>query len=110
VRTQEDKDRNSKNGYNENALGNIELFKKSYETLTYAGKIVINDFLVNNELSGPRFSLLFRVMMLVMNPKAGVYRFKEYKNWLSEVGFKEINIYHPIPNTYEDVAIIMGNK
>jgi len=49
-------------------------------------------------------------MMLVMNPKAGVYRFKEYKNWLTEAGFKEINIYHPIPNTYEDVIIIMGNK
>ena len=48
--------------------------------------------------------------MLVMNPKGGVYSFKEYKNWLSEVGFKEINIYQPFPNTYEDVTIIIGNK
>ena len=96
--------------HHEDALGNIELFKKAYKTLVFGGKIIINDFLVNDEYTGPRFSLLFRVMMLIMNPKGGVYSFKEYKNGLSEVGFKEMNIYQPIPNTYEDVAIIMGNK
>ena len=96
--------------HHEDNIGNMKLFKKAYETLVSSGKVVINDFFVNNEYTGPRFSLLFRVMMLVMNPKGGVYSFKKYKNWLSEVGFKNIVIYNHIPEAYEDVAIIIGNK
>ncbi|HDD35205.1 MAG TPA: methyltransferase domain-containing protein [Candidatus Desulfofervidus auxilii] len=96
--------------HHEDPLGNMELFKKAYKTLVFGGKIIINDFFVNDNYSSPRFSLLFRTMLLVMNSKGEVYRFKEYKEWLNVAGFKDIEIYHPIPKTYEDVAIIIGHK
>lgn len=96
--------------HHEDTSGNMNLFKRAYKILVSGGRVAVNDFLVNNEHTGPPLSLLFRVMMLAMNPKGGVYSFEEYKSWLTKAGFKEITVYNPIPETYGDTAIIMGEK
>ena len=54
------------------------------------GQIIIHDFMLNSNLTHPRFAALFSVHMLVYTKKGRVYSVKEYADWLTEAGFNNI--------------------
>jgi len=75
---------------------NLKLFKKVYETLNPEGKIIIQDFILTEDKTSPRFGAVFALNMLV-NTKAGSsYSKPEYIYWLSSTGFKDIDLM-PLP-------------
>jgi 3-hydroxy-5-methyl-1-naphthoate 3-O-methyltransferase len=86
------------NGYDIATLGHIlhsegeersrELLKKTFGALKSGGTIVIAEWLVNDERTGPADSLMFAVNMLVNTDQGDTFSFNEIKSWLEEAGFK----------------------
>jgi ubiquinone/menaquinone biosynthesis C-methylase UbiE len=96
--------------HHEDGPGNIALFRKAFDALVSGGQVVIHDFVVNNNRTGPPFPLLFAVYMLAINPRGGSYSFEEYKVWLREANFKTPTLHTQIPRIYEGPAIIIARK
>ncbi len=63
------------------------LLKKTFGALAPGGTIVIAEFLVNAERTGPPSGLFFAVNMLVNTDEGGTYSFEEISSWLEEAGF-----------------------
>jgi SAM-dependent methyltransferase len=63
---------------------------KVFQALAPGGTIVIAEFLVNNERTGPVGSLLFAVNMLVNTDKGDTFSFEEISSWLRDAGFTNI--------------------
>lgn len=66
------------------------LFQKSIEALSRNGTIVVKDFFVNEDRSGPEYAVLFAINMLVATQKGNTYTESEVSGWLAECGFKDI--------------------
>ena len=67
---------------------NKMLVKRVYDALAPGGTILIKDFIVENDRSGPAFSLIFALHMLVHTPAGGTYSFDEVKAWTDAAGFQ----------------------
>jgi len=67
---------------------NKSLLKKIYTCLPKGGVLIINEFLLNKEKTGPLFSALFSLNMLINSDDGNSYNEDEIKNWLADVGFE----------------------
>ncbi|MBJ8338107.1 class I SAM-dependent methyltransferase [Antrihabitans sp. YC3-6] len=76
---------------------NAEIFAKVRDALAPAGTFVICDFVVDDDLSGPPFPLLFASEMLVKSKNGGTWRRGDYVAWLEKAGFGDIT-FHPTPS------------
>jgi precorrin-6B methylase 2 len=63
------------------------LLKKVFHALAPGGTIVIAEFLVNADRTGPVNGLFFAVNMLVNTDNGDTYSFEEISHWLSDAGF-----------------------
>jgi SAM-dependent methyltransferase len=66
------------------------LLAKTFQALNSGGTIVIAEFLVNSDRTGPVNGLLFAVNMLVNTERGNTYSFEEISSWLGEAGFLEM--------------------
>lgn len=86
---------------------NKKLFKKIYDSLNPGGRMMMQDFILNEDKTSPRFGAVFALNMLV-NTKAGSsYSQTEYGNWISEAGFKNSELV-PLPGPTD--MIIAGKN
>jgi len=69
---------------------NTKLLKKVYDSMLQGGKIIIRDFLLNRNKTGPLMGNLFAVNMLINTEEGNAYTYSEMKAWLKETGFTEI--------------------
>jgi ubiquinone/menaquinone biosynthesis C-methylase UbiE len=97
-------------GYDVATLGHIlhsegeersrQLLKKTFRALKSGGTIVIAEWLVNDDRTGPPPTLMFAVNMLMNTEKGDTFSFNEIKNWLEDIGFKKVRKLktpHPSP-------------
>ena len=63
------------------------LIKKTFDALAPGGTIVIADWLVNEDRTGPPQSLLFAVTMMVNTDEGDTFSFGEISQWLGDAGF-----------------------
>jgi precorrin-6B methylase 2 len=63
------------------------LIKKTFKALAPGGTIVIAEFLVNENRTGPLNGLVFAINMLVNTDSGGTYSFEEISSWLRDAGF-----------------------
>ena len=63
------------------------LLKKVYEALATGGTIAIQEFLVNDDRTGPPNGLIFAVNMLVNTEHGDTYSVREIGSWLEHAGF-----------------------
>ncbi len=63
------------------------LLAKTFRALASGGTIVIAEYLVNPDRTGPLNGLLFAVNMLVNTEDGDTYSFEEIVGWLREAGF-----------------------
>lgn len=63
------------------------LIAKVFDALARGGTIVIAEMLVNEERTGPPFSTIFGVNMLVNTERGDVFSFGEISRWLKDAGF-----------------------
>ncbi len=84
---------------------NISLLRKSKAALNPGGRVVVQEFPINESRTAPPNSALFSVNMLVATKNGRCYTPKEMKKWLADSGFKKINVKN-LPET----IIVEGTK
>jgi hypothetical protein len=79
---------------------NTQNFRRFHAVLKPGGMLVVNDFVLEDDRSGPPFPLIFHANMLVRTEQGGVYRAEEYRSWLRTAGFSEVRfVKTPTPAT-----------
>lgn len=73
---------------------NIALFTKLRDALKPGGTLVINDYIVDDDRTGPPFPLLFASEMLLKSKQGETWRRTDYQTWLTKSGFEDIT-FHP---------------
>jgi ubiquinone/menaquinone biosynthesis C-methylase UbiE len=68
----------------------LHILEKSRSVLNSGGRIVIQEFYIDNSKTRPLSNALFSVNMLVNTDFGRCYSPKEIKGWLIKVGFKDI--------------------
>ena len=66
------------------------LLKRVFEALGPGGTIAIQEFLVNDDRTGPPQGLIFAVNMLVNTDNGNTYSVKEIGEWLKSAGFVNV--------------------
>ena len=94
----------------ESPAGNQELFRKAYRALTPGGFFVVNDFLPNEERTGPSFALRFSVYTLTHTPEGECWTLSQYTEWLKRAGFSSLQTHADIPNTFPGTTLIVAEK
>jgi ubiquinone/menaquinone biosynthesis C-methylase UbiE len=94
----------------ESPKGNQELFRKAYDALKPGGKFVVNDFLPNEERTGPTFALRFSVYTLTHTPEGECWALSQYSDWLKTAGFNSIQTHSDIPKTLPGTTLIVAQK
>lgn len=79
--------------------GNRAIVRKCFDALESGGTLIIKDFLVNNDRTGPAFSLIFALRMLLMTDEGDTYTFDEVASWTRDAGFAEGKIVDLTPQT-----------
>jgi ubiquinone/menaquinone biosynthesis C-methylase UbiE len=82
--------------HQETPQSNLEIFRKFRKALKPGGTLLISDFVLNDDRSGHPFSLTFSSMMVLHTKGGTTYRQKDYHDWLTEAGFRNISI-EPTP-------------
>lgn len=68
-----------------------EMITKAYKSLTSGGRIIIHEFILNNDRSGPLFPALFSLNMLVGTDDGRAYTEEELFDMLQAAGFGNIS-------------------
>lgn len=76
--------------HSEGSTKSQALLKKVFEALKPGGTVVIAEFLVNAERTGPPGSLIFAVNMLVNTEHGDTFSFEEISAWLDAAGFVDV--------------------
>jgi len=83
---------------------NLSLFRRSRQALAPNGRLVMQDFILNPEKTGPQHAALFALNMLVSTDAGATYTEAEYTRWMKEAGFGDVR---PI-NLAGPSALIVG--
>jgi ubiquinone/menaquinone biosynthesis C-methylase UbiE len=94
----------------ESPKGNQELFQKAYGALKPGGRFVVNDFLPNDERTGPTFALRFSVYTLTHTPEGECWTLSQYADWLTAAGFTSIESHGDILNTLPGTTLVIADK
>ena len=76
---------------------NVAIFAKVRGALKSGGTFVINDYIVEDDRSGPPFPLIFASEMLLKSKQGGTWRRADYHAWLVEAGFEHVS-FQPTPS------------
>jgi len=63
------------------------LLAKTFRALAPGGTVAVQEFLVNQDRTGPMNGLLFAVNMLVNTDTGSTWSFEEISSWLTDAGF-----------------------
>ena len=94
----------------ESPQGNQDLFSVAHRALKPGGLFVINDWLPDEERTGPTFVLRFSVYTLTHTPAGECWTLSEYTRWLNEAGFASIQSHADIPDTMPGTTLVIADK
>ena len=77
--------------HQESPDSNVAVLAKFRKALKPGGTLVVSDFIVEDDRSGPPFALLFASCMLLTTEHGSTWSKAEYQSWLVEAGFEEIS-------------------
>jgi SAM-dependent methyltransferase len=76
---------------------NVAIFAKVRDALKPGGTLVICDYIVGDDRSGPPFALVFASEMLLKSKRGGTWRRADYQAWLAKAGFEDVS-FRPTPS------------
>ncbi|MGW7081803.1 methyltransferase [Streptomyces sp. NPDC054866] len=85
--------------HQEGPEGNVEVFTRLREALKPGGAVVICDYVVDDDRSGPAFPLIFASEMLLKSQQGGTWRQSDYRDWLVKAGFEDVSFHSAPPAT-----------
>jgi precorrin-6B methylase 2 len=68
------------------------LMKKTFAALVPGGTIVVPEFIMNEDRSGPMTSVYFSMSMLVQSDDGAAFSLRELCEWLREAGFTDMRL------------------
>jgi SAM-dependent methyltransferase len=77
--------------HQEGPADNVAIFAKVRGALKPGGTLVINDYIVDDDRSGPPFPLIFASEMLLKSKQGGTWRRADYRAWLAKAGFEDVS-------------------
>jgi hypothetical protein len=69
---------------------NVDIFGRLRDALRPGGTLVLNDYVVDDDRSGPPFPLIFGSEMLLKSKHGGTWRRADYRGWLTKAGFTDV--------------------
>jgi SAM-dependent methyltransferase len=69
---------------------NRALIRKAAEALASGGQVVVQDFIVDEDRTGPPFAALFALNMLVGTGAGDTYTESEVRQWMEEAGLRHV--------------------
>jgi (2Fe-2S) ferredoxin/SAM-dependent methyltransferase len=69
---------------------NRDLLRRAVKALAPGGRVVVQDFILENDKTGPRTAALFALNMLVGTAGGSTYSEEEYAEWLRGAGCGEV--------------------
>jgi (2Fe-2S) ferredoxin/predicted O-methyltransferase YrrM len=69
---------------------NRDFLKRCFAALAPRGRVVIQDFILEPDKTGPKWAALFALNMLVGTQSGNTYNEAEYSAWLTEAGFEDV--------------------
>lgn len=76
--------------HGEGAEATRRLIDRGFRALRAAGHILIAEFVPDDDRSGPVMPLIFALHMLALTEYGDTFTFAEYRNWLTDAGFKDV--------------------
>jgi predicted O-methyltransferase YrrM len=70
---------------------NREIFRRARQALAPDGRLVVQDFILNPDKTGPQQAALFSLNMLVGTEAGATYSEHEYTSWMKAAGFAEVS-------------------
>jgi (2Fe-2S) ferredoxin/SAM-dependent methyltransferase len=84
---------------------NRSMFRKIRAALAPGGQVVVQDFVLDDDKTGPRTGALFALNMLVGTRHGSAYSGAEYCTWLSDTGFESAHMV-PLPGPTDLVVAV----
>jgi SAM-dependent methyltransferase len=78
---------------------NRRLMRRAFDALEPGGRLIVKDFLLDDDRSGPAFSLIFALHMLVNTGEGDTYRTSEVAQWTRDAGFEDAGEVELTPRT-----------
>jgi predicted O-methyltransferase YrrM len=69
---------------------NRAIIHRAHQALAPNGRLVVQDFILNPEKTGPQHAALFSLNMLVSTEAGASYSEPEYTHWMKAAGFTEV--------------------
>ena len=69
---------------------NQDIFRRAHSALAPNGRLVVQDFILNPDKTGPQQAALFSLNMLVGTSAGASYSEPEYTEWMKAAGFGEV--------------------
>src|SRR5260370_28430101 len=69
---------------------NRDIFRRAQQALAPNGRLIVQDFILNPDKTGPQQATLFSLNMLVNTEAAASYTEIEYTDWMKAAGFTEV--------------------
>jgi hypothetical protein len=85
--------------HQESPEANIEVFTRLREALTPGGTLLVCDYIVDDDRSGPAFPLVFASEMLLKSHHGSTWRQADYRDWLTKAGFEDVSFHSAPPAT-----------
>ncbi len=70
---------------------NRAIFRRARQALAPKGRLVVQDFILNPDKTGPQHAALFSLNMLVATDAGASYSELEYTHWIKAAGFNEVS-------------------
>jgi 3-hydroxy-5-methyl-1-naphthoate 3-O-methyltransferase len=69
---------------------NRDLFRRCFQALAPQGRVVIHDLILEEDKTAPKMAALFSLNMLVGTERGASYSEGDYRAWLAEAGFQDV--------------------
>jgi hypothetical protein len=78
----------------------MAIFARARRALRFGGTLVVSDYVVADDRSGPPYPLRFTAEMLVKSKHGATWRRADYQAWLAKAGFEDVSFHvTPSPST-----------
>ena len=76
--------------HGEGAEATRRLIERGFRALRAGGRLLIAEFVPDDDRTGPVMPLIFALHMLVLTEHGDTFTFAEYRNWMAAAGFSDV--------------------